>query len=136
VQCGLCRNTCPESVIRLEPRLDLTPAALSPVVLNEEEPFECIRCGKPFGTRSTIERISAQLAGKHSMYQESGAADLIRMCDNCRIEHQAESSNDPFAVGERPRVLRTEDYLAEEERVRAGEKPTKLTSDDFLSDDD
>ena len=136
VQCGLCRNTCPESVIRLEPRLDLTPDALSPVVLNEEEPFECIRCGKPFGTKSTIERISAQLAGKHSMYQESGTADLIRMCDNCRIEAQAESSNDPFAVGERPRILRTEDYLAEEERVRAGEKPTELTADDFLNDDE
>lgn len=136
VQCGLCRNTCPESVIRLEPRLDLTPSALSPVVLNEEEPFECISCGKPFGTKSTIERISAQLAGKHSMYQDSGAADLIRMCDNCRIEAQANSSNDPFAMGERPRILRTEDYLAEEERVRAGEKPTALTADDFLNDED
>ena len=136
VQCGLCRNTCPESVIRLEPRLDLTPSALSPVVLKEEEPFECISCGKPFGTKSTIERISAQLAGKHSMYQESGAADLIRMCDNCRIEAQANSRNDPFAAGERPTILRTEDYLAEEERVRAGEKPTKLTADDFLNDDE
>jgi len=136
VQCGLCRNTCPENVIRLEPRLDLTPQALSPIVLNEEEPFECIRCGRPFGTKSTIERISAQLAGKHAMFREGDTADIIKMCDNCRIEHQALSSNNPFEGGERPKVRTTEDYIAEEERVRSGEKPTGLTSDDFLSDDD
>lgn len=136
VQCGLCRNTCPENVIRLEPRLNLTPQALSPIVLNEEEPFACIRCGRPFGTKSTIERISAQLAGKHSMFRDGDTADIIKMCDNCRIEHQALSSNNPFEGGERPRVRTTEDYIAEEERVRSGEKPTSLTSDDFLSDDD
>lgn len=137
VQCGLCRTVCPESVITLEPRLNLTTAALSPVVLNEEEPFECIRCGKPFGTKSTIERISAQLAGKHSMFQSGDAADLIKMCDNCRIEHQAHSTDDnPFQGGARPRIRTTEDYIAEEERVRAGGERTELTADDFLSEED
>ncbi|MGI9372995.1 MAG: 4Fe-4S binding protein, partial [Hyphomicrobiales bacterium] len=58
VQCGLCRSTCPENVITLEPRYNFTASAISPTVLNEEEPFECISCGKPFGSRSTIERIS------------------------------------------------------------------------------
>lgn len=137
VQCGLCRSVCPESVITLEPRLNLTTGALSPVVLNEEDPFECIRCGRPFGTKSTVERISAQLAGKHSMFQTGDAADLIKMCDNCRIEHQAHSTDDnPFQGGDRPRIRTTEDYIAEEESVRAGGERSELTSEDFLSDED
>ncbi len=137
VQCGLCRSVCPESVITLEPRLNLTTGALSPVVLNEEDPFECIRCGRPFGTKSTVERISAQLAGKHSMFQTGDAADLIKMCDNCRIEHQAQATDDnPFQGGDRPRIRTTEDYIAEEERVRAGGERSELTSEDFLSDEE
>ena len=136
VQCGLCRGTCPESVIRLEPRLNLTPSAMSPVMLNEDEPFECIRCGKPFGTKGTIERIGAQLAGKHSMFQEGDAAELIKMCDTCRIEHQAQSNADPFKAGERPSIRTTEDYVEEETRVRAGGERTALTADDFLADDE
>ncbi len=137
VQCGLCRATCPENVISLEPQLNLTTGALSPVVLNEEDPFECIRCGKPFGTKSTVERISAQLAGKHSMFQEGDAADLIKMCDTCRIEHHARATDDnPFQGGERPRIRTTEDYIAEEERVRAGGERSELTAEDFLNDED
>lgn len=136
VQCGLCRTTCPESVITLEPRLNLTPQALSPEVLNEEDPFECVKCGTPFGTKSTVERISAQLAGKHSMFQDGEMSELIKMCDNCRIEHQAHSQNNPFEGAPRPRVRTTEDYIEEEERVRAGGERSALTADDFLSDDD
>lgn len=137
VQCGLCRNTCPESVITLEPRYSFSPEALSPSILHEEEPFECISCGKPFGTKSTIERIVAQLAGKHSMFADEDSQKLIKMCDNCRIVHQATSANDPFALGGgQPRVVRTEDYLDEEEAVKAGAKPTELTADDFLIKDD
>ena len=33
--------------------------------------FHCIRCDKPFGVRSTIERVMAKLEGKHWMYQGS-----------------------------------------------------------------
>ncbi len=130
VQCGLCRTTCPESAISLEPRYNFEPSALSPVVLHEEEPFACISCGKEFGTRSSIERISALLAGKHSMFADSSSADLIKMCDNCRIEHQANSADNPFAMGERPRVRTTQDYLD----ARQGSGP--LSADDFLIDDD
>jgi ferredoxin len=39
VQCGLCRATCPEKVIKLEPRLNFTAAATVPAVIKEEEPF-------------------------------------------------------------------------------------------------
>ncbi|MGI9371665.1 MAG: 4Fe-4S binding protein, partial [Hyphomicrobiales bacterium] len=115
---------------------NFTASAISPTVLNEEEPFECISCGKPFGSRSTIERISAELAGRHTMFKSSDAANLIKMCDLCRIEHQANSANDPFSHGTRPKVIRTEDYIAEEEAAKEGAPRTALTSDDFLIEDD
>lgn len=133
VQCGLCRTTCPEGAISLKPRYNFATSALSPTVLNEEEPFACISCGKDFGTKSTIEKIFNQLAGKHAMFADSDAAKLIQMCDNCRIEHQANSNNDPFTAGERPRIRRTEDYIEAERKSNAGEP---LSADDFLKDDD
>ena len=112
LQCGLCAHACPENAISYAPRLDLTVAALRQQVLNEEEPFECIECGAPFGVRSTIERISQQLAGKHSMFASPERMRLIRMCDDCRVRAQYHAQDNPFAAGERPRVRTTEDELA------------------------
>ncbi|MEA2984568.1 MAG: hypothetical protein QOD94_822, partial [Alphaproteobacteria bacterium] len=57
VQCGLCQATCPEKVITLTPQIDFRAATASARVLKEEEPFHCIRCDKPFGVKSTIERV-------------------------------------------------------------------------------
>lgn len=128
VQCGLCAATCPEKVITLEPRLSLSPAAMRPEVLNEDEPFACVSCGKAFGSRGTIERITEKLAGKHWMFQSEERTRLIQMCDDCRIQHQADlSGGDPFAAGTRPRVRTTEDYLEAREKG--------LTPEDFLSED-
>ena len=42
VQCGICVATCPEHAITLTPRLDLTPGARAPRVLNEAAIFKCI----------------------------------------------------------------------------------------------
>lgn len=127
VQCGLCVNTCPEKALSLVPQLNFTASAMQPETLYEEEPFECISCGKPFATKSTIERISNQLAGKHSMFENEERSNLIKMCEHCRVEAQANSSSDPFSAGNRPRPRTTEDYLAAEK----GE----LTAKDFLIDD-
>ncbi len=111
LQCGICATICPETAITLEPRMNLTDAAFSQVVLNEEEPFACIECGALFGVKSTIEKISEKLAGKHAMFATSDAAKMIQMCDNCRIQAQYHSQNNPFSLGE-PRVPRTtDDYL-------------------------
>jgi ferredoxin len=113
LQCGICATVCPESAITLEPRMNLTDASFSQVVLNEEEPFACIECGALFGVKSTIEKISEKLAGKHSMFATNDAAKMIQMCDNCRIQAQYHSQNNPFALGE-PRIPRTtDDYLTE-----------------------
>jgi ferredoxin len=119
VQCGLCRSTCPESVIRLEPRLNFTDEARQPVVIKEEEPFECIRCGKPFGTRASIERIVEKLGAKHWMFQDSSAIDRLRMCDDCRVIVQFEVTDNPLAAGPRPKTRTTDDYLREREEIEA-----------------
>ncbi|MBI3436634.1 MAG: 4Fe-4S binding protein, partial [Proteobacteria bacterium] len=86
VQCGLCKATCPEKVITLTAQLDFRAAMATALVLKEEEPFACIRCGTPFGVRSMIERITARLEGKHWMFKDSKARlDMLKMCDTCRI---------------------------------------------------
>ena len=84
VQCGLCAKTCPESAITLIPRLDLTPAARAPRVLNEAQIFGCVKCGKPVGTRKMIDAKLARLAG-HTKFAAPGALDRLRMCADCRV---------------------------------------------------
>ena len=113
VQCSICARTCPENAIVLEQRLDPRPAAQAPVILHAEEPADCIRCGKPFAAASTVERMVEKLSG-HWMYSGE-RADLLRMCDHCRLEAASEGGRDPFAVGQRPAVRRTEDYLKVED---------------------
>jgi ferredoxin len=126
VQCGLCKATCPERVISLVPRLNLAAAAASAVVLKDEEPFACINCGKPFGAKSTVERVVAQLAMKHSMFQSERAVRLIQMCEDCRIIVQFAGEPQPMASAPRPITRTTDDYLREreEERRREAEKPS------------
>ncbi|WP_114965111.1 4Fe-4S binding protein [Alkalilacustris brevis] len=112
LQCGICATVCPENAITLEPRFNPADSALSQEVLNEEEPFACIECGALFGVRSTVERMMDKLAGKHSMFQGGDAARLIQMCDDCRVQSQFHSADNPFAMGEKPRLRTTEDYLS------------------------
>jgi ferredoxin len=129
VQCGICVATCPEKVIRLEPRYNFAPGALSPEVLNTEEPFHCVSCGKPFGTKSTIERVVARLKGRNAMFQTEAQLRLIQMCDTCRVVAMAEEGTDPLKGPPRPRVRTTDDYVRIERRSG---KPGK-TPDDFLN---
>ena len=111
VQCGLCRATCPERVITLKPQLDFRTDTASARVLKEEEPFCCIRCGKPFGVKSTIERVTAKLQGTHWMYKGAPRRlDVIKMCDDCRVAFVLEEDFDPHGTQSRP-VRTTEDYL-------------------------
>lgn len=112
LQCGLCTRICPENAITLTPRFDTSDAAFEQRVVHEEEPFDCVECGKPFGVRSTIERIEEKLAGKHAMFATSQAARMIRMCDDCRVRAQFHQKDNPFTAGERPRVRTTDDYLS------------------------
>ena len=112
LQCGLCANICPEKAIVLKPQLNLTDTALSQVILNEEDPFACIECGALFGVKSTVERILEKLSGKHAMFASEKAAQMIQMCDKCRVGAQFHIENNPFAGDSRPKVRTTEDYLS------------------------
>jgi ferredoxin len=122
VQCGLCQATCPEKVITLKPQIDFRAATSLARVLKEEEPFACIRCGKPFGTLSAIARVTEKLAGKHWMFQgDSSRLELLKMCEDCRAIAATEASFDPHAPP-RPPVRTTEDYLREREEEEKREK--------------
>jgi ferredoxin len=117
VQCGLCKATCPEKVISLTPQIDFRAATAASRVIKQEEPFHCIRCGVPFGVKSSVERVAAKLEGKHWMYKDSKKRfDTVKMCADCRVVTMAEEDFDPFGAPPRPNVRTTEDYLREREK--------------------
>ncbi|QAU34967.1 4Fe-4S binding protein [Janthinobacterium sp. 17J80-10] len=82
VQCGLCEKTCPEQAISLAPRISFAATAKAAIVLNESQPFCCIRCGKPFGTLQMINSMLAKLS-EHGAF--SGNPDRLKMCGDCRV---------------------------------------------------
>jgi len=93
VQCGLCESTCPEDAITLQPRLLLTPAVREARVLNQTQPFHCVRCDKPFGTKQMVEAMLGRLAG-HSMFTQSDALKRLQMCADCRVVDMMQSKNE------------------------------------------
>ncbi len=123
VQCGLCKATCPEKVMTLKPQLDFRAATARTIVLKEEAPFHCIRCGKPFGVKSTIERVIGKIAGQHWMYSPgSKRLDTLKMCEDCRVAAVTEDSFDPHDAPPRPVVRTSDDYLREREERQRAEK--------------
>jgi NAD-dependent dihydropyrimidine dehydrogenase PreA subunit len=121
VQCGLCRATCPEKVIGLRPQIDFTAATAAARTIKEEEPFCCVSCGKPFGVKSTIERVAAKLEGRHWMFAGSARRlEILKMCEDCRVAAVTAEDFDPYGA---PRTVRTtEDYLREREEQERAEK--------------
>jgi len=113
VQCGLCQSTCPEKVISLKPQIDFRAARASAVIIKEEEPALCVRCGTAFGVKSTIDRIAAKLEGRHWMYPAGDKRiAALRMCADCRVIVMSEQQFDPFkGVPERTPPRTTDDYL-------------------------
>jgi ferredoxin len=93
VQCGLCVNTCPEDAIRIVPRLVIGAQAKESVVLNEAQPFDCVRCGKPYGTRQMVEAMLGRLGG-HSMFSAPGALKRLQMCGDCRVVDMMENKTE------------------------------------------
>lgn len=97
VQCGLCVATCPEDALSLTPRLLLTPEVRRERVLNEAEPFHCVKCGKPFGTRQMVDAMSARLTG-HSMFAGGDALRRLQMCADCRVLDMMEHKGGEMTV--------------------------------------
>ena len=117
VQCGLCRTTCPESVITLAPRYNFTDEGRSAQVVKEEPPFECVKCGEPFGVKSSIDKMVEKLAD-HSMFAEGDAIERIKMCPDCRVVDIFDEPDTPLAGKPRPAMRTTDDYLKEREDLR------------------
>jgi len=84
VQCGICVKTCPEQAISLVPRLDVSPEARAPRVLNEAKVFACVRCCKPMGTEKLVGAMLERLRA-HSMFAGEGALERLKMCADCRV---------------------------------------------------
>jgi ferredoxin len=86
VQCGLCETACPEDAISLAPRFVYDPEDRQVTrTLNEEEPFCCVVCGKPFATQSMMARMQEKLKG-HWMFQDANALRRLQMCEDCRVK--------------------------------------------------
>ena len=102
VQCGLCAQACPEEAIALTPRFLFDwEERRAPRVLNEEEPFNCIRCGTPFATHSVIDRMLDKL-GSHHMFQSEEALRRLKMCGECRV---VDMFSEDLADSPKPRWL-------------------------------
>lgn len=128
VQCGLCRTMCPESVIALTPRLNFSAEAKSPRIIKEEDPFECVKCGAPFGTKSSIEAMFERLAD-HPMFSEGSDRERIKMCPDCRVMDQFDDRDTPMVLGARPHIRTTDDYLKER-----GDAGPGAEGDDFTAE--
>ena len=93
VQCGLCAATCPEEAITLTPRLLFGSQARNAVTLNKAEPYCCVRCSKPFGTRQMVEAMLGRLSG-HSMFAGAAAQRRLQMCADCRVVDMMENTGE------------------------------------------
>ena len=93
VQCGLCEQACPEDAITLVPRLLVGEEAKAERVLNQDQPFHCIRCGKEFGTQRMLQSMLVKIAG-HSMFSAPGALERMKMCGDCRVVDMIEKGGE------------------------------------------
>lgn len=93
VQCGLCEVTCPENAITLVPRLTLGAPAKAATTLHEATPFNCVRCGTPFGTKQMVENMMGKL-GAHSMFAGGAALRRLQMCGDCRVVDMMDSKTE------------------------------------------
>ena len=92
VQCSICASACPERAITLHARYLADPdERRRPATLNEEPPFCCVQCGKPFATRRVIDNILGKLAG-HAMFASERARRRLQMCEDCRVVDAVQDS--------------------------------------------
>ncbi len=84
VQCGLCEQACPENAITLMPGFLASSDREARHICHEEAAFECINCGKPFATVSTVATIKEKLA--NHPYFAGEAMIRLEMCEDCRVK--------------------------------------------------
>ncbi len=85
IQCGTCVQTCPETAISISPRMIFDREKRNKSrALNQDSPFACIGCGKPFASTTVIHKITDKLKD-HYMFQTTRAVDRLKMCEDCRV---------------------------------------------------
>jgi ferredoxin len=83
VQCGICAEACPEDAIALAPRYLSDQKQREQVrVLNEEPAFHCISCGKPYTTKTIVERMADRL--QDNPFFQGEALNKLKQCPDCR----------------------------------------------------
>ncbi|MFW6333565.1 MAG: 4Fe-4S binding protein, partial [Thermodesulfobacteriota bacterium] len=94
IQCGLCAAGCPENALSLNPEFHLRAIqSQTPVYLKQEEPFACIRCGRPFAPPAMIAAILSRLSG-HWMFGTETERRRLQMCRTCRIKDMYENKEE------------------------------------------
>ena len=100
----LTRTLTKEEYIRDLIRYQLQLRALAYQLYVQKRPLLIVYEGWDAGGKGgNIKRITEKLAGNHAMFSSPETIRMIQMCDNCRIQAQYHSQNNPFAGAERPR---------------------------------
>ena len=87
VQCGLCETACPEQSITRSPRyLFDTDERMRSRKLNEDAPFHCQMCGKPFATQAMLSKMREKLKGHWMFEKNPQAIKRLEMCEDCRVK--------------------------------------------------
>ena len=110
LQCGICAATCPEKAISLNSQFNLNDNAMSAKVIIEDQPFDCIVCGKTFGSTKSIERIIEKLS-THTMFEKDGRTEMLKMCEDCRVGEMFKENDKLLDTKDRPKPRTTDDYL-------------------------
>jgi len=83
-------KTCPENAITLAPRLLLAAQAKQEVMLNEAEPYNCVRWRQALRHAQDGGQHAGKLTG-HSMFADGGALKRLQMCADCRVVDMMEN---------------------------------------------
>jgi Fe-S-cluster-containing hydrogenase component 2 len=99
VNCGLCEEGCPETAITMQDGLDLSllpenregptdgvpdelGAAWSRVY--EGEMQECVRCGKPFASAGTVDKVRGEVGDAVEGIAPESPHSVFEYCGDCR----------------------------------------------------
>ncbi|UPV73770.1 hydrogenase iron-sulfur subunit [Halorussus limi] len=96
VDCGLCEQGCPESAIAMRDGLDLSllPENRAAEVEDGEDPAwvtvmegemrECVRCGDPFASEASAEKIEGEVGDMVAGLAPDSDHSVFEYCGDCR----------------------------------------------------
>ena len=58
-----------------------------------------------------INRVVISKLADHSMFQDSAKTDILKMCEDCRVEAMFEQKDKMMEMRDRPKPRTTDDYL-------------------------